>query len=341
MPHAKQRAPLRIARFILPALSCALLSSFPARCQDSSAEGSNFRGDKPEISITVRDSSGEAVVAPANVRVYKDGIQSDQGATTRGRAFFILRSTGDYTVIVDASGYKSAQKDLSVAVAMRYEVDVYVRLESAIESNTGVPGRPLLAPKAKEAFEKGLQALSEDKLDVAEKNIGEAMKLAPGHPDVLYAQGVLYLRRHNWTEAQSTLEKATEVDPNHARAFAALGMALSNQRKYEAAIPPLERSLKLANAGTWETHWALAKAYYHHAQFEEALKTSQQALSESKGRAPEIELLVAQSLTAVGRYEDSAQELREFLKNHGDRPEAATARRYLERLTVDGKIRRN
>jgi tetratricopeptide (TPR) repeat protein len=152
---------------------------------------------------------------------------------------------------------------------------------------------------------------------------------------------VLYLRRRNWTQAESTLEKATEVDPSLARAFAALGMALSNQGKYEAAIAPLEKSLQLDPTGTWETHWALAKAYYHHAQFGEALKTSQQALSESKGKAPEIELLVAQSLTAVGRYEDSARALREFLKNHGDRSEAATARRYLERLTADGKIRRN
>jgi Flp pilus assembly protein TadD len=336
-----QRNHFRIVRFLFTVLSCVFFLPFAANCQDSSAEGTNFRGDRPEISITVRESSGETIVAPATVRVYKDGVQTDQGATTRGRAFFILRGTGDYTVTVDASGYKSAQKDVAVPVGMKYEVDIYLRAESATEIDTGVPGRPLLAPKAKETFEKGLKALSEDKLDEAEKYIGEAMKLAPGHPDVLYAQGVLYLRRRNWTQAQSVLEKATEVDPSHARAFAALGMALSNQGKYEAAIAPLEKSLQLDAAGTWETHWALAKAYYHHGQFNEALKTSQQAMSESKGKAPEIELLVAQSLTAVGRYEDSAQELREFLKNHGDRPEAATARRYLERLTADGKIRRN
>jgi Flp pilus assembly protein TadD len=306
---------------------------------DSSGEGSNLRGDRPEIAITVRDSSGETIVAPASVRVYKDGMQSDQGATSRGRAFFILRSTGDYTVLVEASGYKSAQKDVSASMGMKYEVDVYLRADS--ENNTGVPGRPLLAPKAKEAFEKGLKALSEDKLNEAEKHIGEAMRLAPGNPDVLYAQGVLYLRRRNWMLAESTLEKATEIDPNLARAFAALGMALSNEGKYDAAIQPLEKSLQLDPAGTWETHWALSKAYYHHGQFDEALKTSQLALTESKGKAPEIELLVAQSLTAVGRYEDSAQELRDFLKNHGDRPEAATAKRFLERLTADGKIRRN
>jgi len=150
---------------------------------------------------------------------------------------------------------------------------------------------------------------------------------------------VLYLRRHNWAEAQSALEKATQLDPGNPRAFAAMGMALTNQGKYEEAIPPLEKSLQLQPPG-WETQWTLAKAYYHHQQYGEALKASQQALAESNGKAPEIELLVAQSLTAVGQYEDSAKTLREFLKDHGDRPEAATARRWLEGLAKNGKIRR-
>ena len=68
---------------------------------------------------------------------------------------------------------------------------------------------------------------------------------------------------------------------------------------------------------------------------------SQDALAASHGKAPEIALLVAQSLTAVGRYEAAAQTLREFVKDYGDRREAETARRWLERLTANGKIRSN
>ena len=328
-------------RFLLLVLSYLLLVPCQAYAQDSGSEGTMLRGDKAEISVTVRDNSGQQISSPTNVKVYKDGMPVDQKEASHGRASFVLRTLGDYTVIVEANGYKTVQRDVSVPVGVKAEVDIYLQRASGSEEIAGVPGRPLLAPKAKEAFEKGLQALSEDKLDEAERYVGEAMKLAPGHPDVLYAQGVLDLRRRNWAQAETVLEKATEVDPHLARGFAALGMALSNQGKYDAAIGPLEKSLQLDATGSWETHWALAKAYYHHQQFEEALKTSQQALSESKGKAPEIELLVAQSLTAVGRYEDSAQALREFLKSHGDRPEATTARRYLERLTADGKIRRN
>lgn len=341
MLHPIQLPRCSIVRYLLPVLICLPLAPFETCAQDSGAEGTILRGDKAELAITIREGSGEALNVPANVRVYKDGMPADQKEASHGRAFFVLKTLGDYTVRVDASGYKTAQKDESIRDASRYEIDIYVQKEGSTEGGSGVPGRPLLAPRAKDAFEKGLQALGEDKLDAAEKHIGEAMRLAPGNPDVLYAQGVLYLRRRNWMLAESTLEKATEIDPNLARAFAALGMALSNEGKYDAAIQPLEKSLQLDPAGTWETHWALSKAYYHHGQFDEALKTSQLALTESKGKAPEIELLVAQSLTAVGRYEDSAQELRDFLKNHGDRPEAATAKRFLERLTADGKIRRN
>ena len=120
----------------------------------------------------------------------------------------------------------------------------------------------------------------------------------------------------------------------------ALGMALSDQGKYEAAIAPLETALQQNASAGWETHWALAKARYHTARYEQALEASMLAVEESHGRAPQIALLVAQSLTAVGRYEDAAETLREFLKQHADRVEAATARSWLERLAESGKIQR-
>jgi tetratricopeptide (TPR) repeat protein len=225
---------------------------------------------------------------------------------------------------------------VSVALEVKAEIDVAMSRDAA--SDMIVPGKPLLAPKAKEAFDKGLQALSQDKMKDAEKYVAEATKLAPGHPDVLYVQGVLYLKQRNWAEAQSTLEKATQIDPTHARAFAALGMAFVDEGKYDAAIAQLEKSVQLEPGG-WEAQFTLGKAYYHHEQYEEALKASQQALAASNGKAPEIELLVAQSLTAVGRYEESATALRNFLKDHGNRPEAATAKKWLDRLLASGKIK--
>ncbi|MGH9676861.1 MAG: tetratricopeptide repeat protein, partial [Candidatus Acidiferrum sp.] len=284
--------------------------------------------------MTVHDGSGEPISAPTMVKLYRDGtIPSGQGATSRGHVTFVVNNLGDFTVVVEAAGYESAQKEVSINVAGREQVDVYLQRVLCSEGVVGVPGRPVLAPKAKDALEKGLRALGADKLGEAEKQVGEAMRLAPGNPDVLYVQGVMYLKQGKWTEAQTDLEKATQIDPGYARAFAALGMALYDQREYDKAIAPLEKSLQLDAAGAWETRWTLAKSYYQHEQYDDALKMSQAALAESSGKAPEIGLLVAQSLTAVERYEDAARVLREFVKEHGDRREAATARKWLERLT--------
>jgi Tfp pilus assembly protein PilF len=328
-------------RFLLTASILVLLSAIPAHGQDSGGDNSGPRGNRGEISVTVRDTSGQPLAIAAAVKLYHDGIPVDQGTTSHGRAFFITRTLGTFTVTVEATGFKAAQKEVSLPVAVRSEVDVILQRESASSDGGVVSTKPVLAPKAKEAFDKALEALNANKLDAAEKHLAEAIKLAPGHPDVLFVQGVLYLNRRNWTDAQAALEKATQLDPSNGRAFAALGMALNNQNKYAEAVPMFEKSTQLDPPGSWETHWALAKAYYYHEQYNESLKTSQQALTESNGKAPQIELLVAQSLTAVGRYEDAGAALREFLQHYGNRPEAATAQKWLDGLVKNGKIHSN
>ena len=318
----------------------AALSLCAARAQDSANEGGVPRTDRPEISVSVHDRAGGAITAAGTVKLYRDGILNGSAGLVRGRAFFGSIPFGSYTVEVDATGYKPAQRDVNVSVSMRYEVDATLQRDSAPEGDAGVSARPLLAPKAKEALDKSLKALSKNKLSEAEKYVAEAVQLAPSHPDVLYVQGLVFLNKKDWTQAQSVLEKALQMDPSNARVSSALGMALVDQGKYDQAVAPLEKSLQLEPA-SWETHYVLGQAYYHRQQYDQALATSQLALTESKGKAPEIELLVAQALTAVGKYEDAAQSLRDFLKRYGDRPEAPTARRWLDGLAKNGKIHSN
>jgi Flp pilus assembly protein TadD len=329
----RDSVPALFFRFLAAAF---LLSLFCAFAQDSSSDNSALRTDRPTISLTVRNSAGEVITTTGTAKLLHDGIPFTDAGLSHGRAFFGSLPFGDYTLVVEASGYKSTQKDLNLSVAMRYEVDANLQKEG-VDSGDAARGKPLLAPKAKDALDKALKALSANKLSDAQKHLDEAVKLAPNHPDVLYAQGVLYIGQKNWGQAQGVLEKASQMDPTNGRAFSALGMAFVDDGKFNSAIAPLEKSVQL-NSGTWETQWALGKAYYYQQHYDQALTTSQLAWTESKGKAPQIELLVAQALTAVGKYEDAAQALRDFLKNYSDRPEAATARRWLDGLASNGKI---
>ena len=339
MRHANEHTSQSYVEFVLLTLVCLLLCSLPARCQDSADQGTMSRGDRAEIAVTLRDNSGGIITSPATIKLSRNGIPVDQSSTSHGRAFFILGTLGDYTVTVEAAGYKNGQKDVSLSIAVKEDVQIVLQRDLASNETAGVPGKPLLAPKAKEVLDKGSQAMREDKLADAQKYLSEAMKLAPGNPDVLYIQGVLYLRKRDWGQAETVLAKSSELEPNQPRVLSALGMALCNQKKYEVAIPKLEKSLQLDPTEGWETEWALAKSYYYREQYDQALKMVQQAQTDSHGAAPQVELLLAQCLTAAQRFEEAAGVLRAVLKNSAASPEAGTARQWLERLAADGKIR--
>jgi Flp pilus assembly protein TadD len=306
-------------RIALPLLISVLLPALPARCQDGVTEQTAISGNNATIVVNIRDSSGTPVTVSAVVKLYRNGsIPNGQTTSSQGRAIFLPQNLGGFSVVVEAPGYKQGRANVDVPIPVRVEVDVYLQPESDANANTtvnGALGAPVLAPKAQ-----------------------KAAALAPSHPNILYLFGVLYVRRNDLPRAQEALTKATQIDPKHARALAALGTVLSNQSNYEAAISPLEKALEL-NPHSWETRWTLAKACYYQRQYDRALKESQSALEASAGRAPEIQLLVAQSLTSVGRYEDSAQALRNFLQKHPDNLQAAVARRWLDRLKQAGKIR--
>lgn len=339
MHFAKLHKTARAASFLT--LTAAFFIAPPAaHSQESPSEGLIPRTDRPEISVAVRDQSGAMINAPGNVKLYRDGMPAGSAGLSRGRAFFGSIGFGSYTVVVDATGYKSAQRDVNVSISMRYEVDATLQRDSAPDANAGVPAKPLLTPKAKEALDKSLKALSKNKLSEAEKYANEAAKLAPSHPDVLYVQGILLSDQQNYPEAQSVLEKASQMDPSNAGAFWRLGMALVNEAKYDQAIAPAQKSLQL-NAAAWEPQWVLGESYYRLQQYDQALKASQLAWTQSKGKEPRIELLLAETLTANGKYEDAAQALRDFLKRYGDRPEAPKAQRWLDGLARNGKIGQN
>ena len=347
--EAQDPGQLRTNRYVSRFVARFLLSNLPALFFSSSiysqvvgSQAKEYLGNGSVITVTVHDASGQPFSSSAVVKLLRGIVPSGQRDTSRGVAEFVVIGVGEFTVVVSAPGYAEAQRDVSVDTTGRARVDIYLRPTSSTgDTRAAVPDKLVLAPKAKEALDRGLRALRENKLVEAEKYLGEAMRLAPGNPETLYAQGILSLKQRNWGRAQTVLEKATQIDPNSAPAFAALGLALCEQGNYDVAIAPLRKSLELDPASAWETRWTLAKSYYQRQNYPEALDMSQQALARSNGNAPAIALLVAQSLAAVGRYEDAAEVLREFLRDHSDLQEAVTARRWLEQLAADGKIRSN
>ncbi len=281
----------------------------------------------------MRAPTGEPLSVPAIVQLFTyDGTPRGR-ATAQGNAPVVFPNLrpGGYYVEVQAPGFQTTREEASVIVPIPTEVQLYLRPEPSGVPSATPAGPPILAPKARKEVDQGLDALRGNNLKEAQKRLDRAAELAPGHPDVFYLLGVLYVRLNDLTRARSALEKATQLDPNHARALAALGTVLSNQGEYAAAIPILEKAVVL-NDHAWETEWTLASAEYHQRQFEQGRAHAQQALKAAQGKAPEIQLLLAQALAALGQREKAVQELESFLRSHPEHAKAPLARRWLARL---------
>ena len=325
-----------VVRMVLACGAMAMWAAADMVSQDRASDMGGIRGDHAELSITIKENSSQLIGPLVTVKVYRRGTLSGQMTTSKGRTVFILNELGDYVITADAVGYRSAQKEISVPIAVAAEEQIILQRDSSGEA-LGLAARPLLAPKAKESMDQAVEALKDNKLDQAEKFLDEAAKLAPNHPDILYLQGVVFLRRNQPEKARGFLEKAAQVDPKNARILSALGMAFVNENRFDLAIAPLQRSAEI-DPDRWDTHYALSKAFYNQQQFDGALQEAQWALGQSHGSEPAIELLMAQAQTAVGKFEDSAETLRAFLRLHPDDKGAATARRWLDRLIADGKV---
>src|SRR5271157_3251756 len=110
MPCPSQRVLLCGGACIL-LTSMGLLNPSGASCQSNGGGQFEAPGFRAEINVTVKDSSGSLIAVRAAVKLLRDGMPYDQGATSEGHVFFMTHKIGDFIVTVDAPGFKSAQKD--------------------------------------------------------------------------------------------------------------------------------------------------------------------------------------------------------------------------------------
>lgn len=112
-----------------------------------------------------------------------------------------------------------------------------------------------------------------------DKNLS-AKKLAQIH----YNIGVCFYRLNQFDKAVTEFERAVEFNPNYEKAFYALGMAMSDLKKFDEAEKAFRQSLKLSNNG--ETWFDLAIVLFEMKKFDESAESFQNAIrfgSESIG----------------------------------------------------------
>lgn len=132
----------------------------------------------------------------------------------------------------------------------------------------------------------------------ARKQFEAELALNPSDAVAEYEIGQTYLAEQNAAPAAVHFEKAAALDPNFAEALVALAKTKSDAKQYGAAIPLLERAIKLQPASE-SAHYSLMLAYRNAGRMADAQR--EKDVFDKLSRPPEGEFT-------------------EFLKKLGDKP---------------------
>lgn len=229
---------------------------------DPSLPGSSF-----EITGQVTSPDGRKLVQFVEVRLQKGGSLVDLRTTdSTGRFRFSRLMPGQYMISANTPGFKVAPQQVDIT---RFIPRVHLLLQLVAEGETFLR-RKSTAPKvvdasvpekARSEFEKGREALANQKIDEAILRLQSAVALHRDYYEAYLLLGGVYMDQLNWDKAQLALRRAMEISPTAVEPMISLGEVYRRQKKYEDGEKVLKEALKL-DGRSWLGHYTLGRIYW-------------------------------------------------------------------------------
>lgn len=246
-------------------------------------------------------------------------IQQTPRITGNAWAFSGLAIGTSYEIEVKADGYQVASQTVLVPDIEGGSASVMIFLKPVGSQMDFHPptGHFLLAPRAQKEVEQGLKDINAGKSSSTQKHFQKALAMAPGNPYVNYLMGMSYLLAKELSKARPYLEESVSVDPSQEPSLLALGTLRFDEGDYPGAIQALSKAVQV-DSSSWKSHWILCAAYLKQRDYKQAREHALAALKGSKGKASEVELLLAEALAGLGDRDGALKAIQSFLGAHPD-----------------------
>ena len=241
-------------------------------------------------------------------------------------------NAGVYEIVVEEPGYEPARETLQLygpspplALHLRASNPSLVR-----RTDYAVSVRELrIPPKARNAFEKGLERLAKNDADGSRTQFVRATATFPDYFEAYYHMGVADLRLGREEEAAQAFQKAIDLSGGrYAWAQFALGLLLCRRGEYAEAETVIREGLEVDRRSAIG-HLFLSVALFHRNRFEEAEKSAREALLRKPGFAWAY-LVLADVHGGRGEYARQLQNLDAYLKLEPDGPASKRVREVRE-----------
>ncbi len=148
----------------------------------------------------------------------------------------------------------------------------------------------------------GNLSVNESRFDEAARELDEALKLAPGDPDVMVDAAIASFRAGDVKKARQLAQSVAAADWRNARAQNVLGRIEFYRGDFAAAIRDLQASVALAE--DFETSYILGVAYLQAKRFADGQKWFQR-VQETMGESAALHVLIGRAYS-IGHFPESA-----------------------------------
>ncbi len=253
------------------------------------------------VTVELRDSATHAVLT---------------STTTRSSGSFELYNipAGSYEVVAQTQSGEAREFIPTGHMIAQVELRLTRRSASDGSGSTISVVRLRVPDKARDRYNKAVQAFTRGKLDQAEKAIGQSLAIDAENPEALTLRGMIGLRNGNAVAALGDFQRSIDIDPSYEPAYTAMSSVLNSQGRYDEAARTTERAVAI-NPNAWQGYFEMAKAMLGKGLYQKALEIANKAEALAPTGVAGVHLLKAYALLPLKLYKDAGNELQAFLKH--------------------------
>lgn len=150
--------------------------------------------------------------------------------------------------------------------------------------------RDATAADPAQLFQRGQDALTQGRLDEAERDFRQVLQLDPQAGGAYANLGVVYMRRKQWSQARETLQKAERLMPQVAGIRLNIGLAYYRQNEFLKATPPFE-SVVRDQPDALQPRYLLGLCYFFAERWADATAALEPLWAQESGQLPYLYVL--------------------------------------------------
>ena len=284
-----------------------------------------------KVEAEQRDESVKPLSLEVQLYIINGTLIGRQTVTVPGRYRFMDLPNAEYDIVVMNENTEVARIRVRVQAVykndFRQDIILEARTDHRINKAATISASDVYERTGanKSLFEKSQKAVDEKKYDEALDLLTRLVAADAKDFQAWTELGTVQLLRNNLEEAEIDYRHAIQERPTFTLALLNLGRLLSAQKKYEAAIEPLDQAVKSSSTSA-EANFLLGEAYLQIKKGSKAVPYLNEAARLGK---PEAHLRLAALYNAVGMKTKAAEQYEEFLKKRPDYKDRKTLEQYI------------